>query len=134
MNYRSALIEYLSELSGLPKYDEVEITFEERDKLDFHPPLWVKLDGEELQVSQAFKKGGIKVLEVRICSSNSKFIGKSFPIDYKFDKMFYKKHRTIDDFGIGYKVKKNAYKYCESGGWYSMQDIIIVNNKEFLNI
>lgn len=48
--------------------------------------------------------------------------------------MYYKVHKSINDFGIEYTVDKSLYKYDEGNGWHSMQNIININNEQFVNI
>lgn len=130
MNYTHIYLNYLDYLYTM----KINITLEERDKLHFKPIIWVKINNEELQVSYALRKGAVKVLHVRGCAIESKYRGCDFPLNYKFDKMFYKKYRTITDFNIPFTIKPNSYRYCEGGGWHSMQDVYVVNNKEFVNL
>lgn len=134
MKFKKDLFNSLSFISGLPIYDEIDITFEENYNRTHRVSIWVRIDNFEYNVHLEQRKGGIKVMKPIIFMPNSPFAFKDIPIVHPIDKMFYKKYRTIDDFNVPYTIKKNAYKYDEGGGWYSKQDVYIINGEEFVNI
>ena len=133
MKYRTELFETLSRLSGLPEYDEIDITLEENYSRTYRVSIWVRIDGFNYQVHKNNIKGGIEVMKINISQANAP-IQEYIPIDHPIDKMFYKKYRTIDEFNVPYTIKKSAYKYDEGGGWYSMQDVYTVAGQQFIMI
>lgn len=134
MKRKTELFEYLSKRSGLPIYEEIEITIEEFSRLKYRPNLWAKKDEYEYSISRKHIKGGELVFVTNLCKFSDPLAFKELPLDFPFDKIFYKEYRSIDDFKIPYTISKRHYKECEGGGWYSNQPIIVVDNLEFINI
>ena len=134
MQSKKDLINYLSKKTGLPVYDEIEITFEDNYKRTYRKQIWVKINGYEYQVHKNQIKGGVFVMRVNSCSSESPFCFQDIPIDYPIDKMFYKDYRDLEDFYININTKRSSYKNCESNGYYSMVDVYYVDGLEFANI
>jgi len=132
MNSYSELLEYLSEKTGIPVYDEIDITLDEYNSMELRPPLWIKVDGYEYQVSRKPIKGGTYVFKLNLFKQDSPLAFKEIPLDYPLDKMFYKIYRTHEDFNIPIKIIKNTYKDSEGGGWYSMKDIYEIDGKQFV--
>ena len=60
------LLNYLSEKTGTPTYDEIEITLEEYSKLKYRPSLYIKVDDYEYQVSRRPIKGGTYVFKLNM--------------------------------------------------------------------
>lgn len=128
------LLRYLSEKTSIPLYDEIDITFEENYARKYRESVWVRVKGFDYQVHIQHRKGGIKVMSINISPINGPIRGNELPLDYPIEKMFYKKHRGLKDFGIEVKVQKSAYKHCEGGGWTSMVDILEVDGHQFINL
>lgn len=133
MKFRKDLIEYLSKKTGIPVYDEIEITLEDNLNSEYRKKLWVKIDGHEYGVHRGQRKGGVFVFVVDSFKQGTPFAFKDIPIDYPVDKMYYKLYKSLEDFNIPLKTINSKYRNCEGNGWYSMVDIIEVDGLQFAN-
>lgn len=122
----SEMIRYLSELTGLSSLIQVPIS-----KWDDTPNVkHATIDRINYKLGKKHLKGNIPVYTLSL--NNTEI--KTLSINYKFDSLFYYKHRTLDEFNVDYKVLRSACKWDEGNGAYSIQDVYIINNKNFINI
>lgn len=133
MEGRQALFDYLSELSGLPLYEEVETTYEENKQIK--EKLYVEYKGFEVGIRKEFRKGAKEVFVAWLYPSDKtkEMEGFEFPVTHKFDRMYYKVYRVAKDFSIPIRKTNLSYKYDEGNGWYSERDVFEVNGRKFAN-
>ena len=132
MNSYRILLELLSKETGISLFDKVDITFEENYKRPDRQRVWVDIGGYSYQVHRAQIKGGIYVMKVHISTMGAPLFGHNIPMDTPIDRMYYKVHRTHEDFGVTVTIKPNAYKMCGGGGWYSWVDIYEYKGKQYV--
>lgn len=119
---------YMSELSGISPYKEV--VFENTQQSGFSYRNRFVLNGVEIgPLAKVFRKGGIQVLTNNEHVSGFAAVG-DLPLDTKFDKIYRRVLRDIDEFGIKY-THAGDYKDCLGGGAYSMVPRFRVNDRFF---
>lgn len=131
MKHTKDLLQYLSSKSGLPLYDEIRTTVEENLAKIIRQRLFFRIQGYEYRAHLAAIKGGTKVLRPISWNMDSPFAGKDIPITTPIDKIFYKKYRGIEDFGVEYKTLNERYKHDEGNGWYSYATVIMIDDIKF---
>lgn len=125
------LIKYLSEKTGIDKYEKLPYNIHERSTYPVHGIY----EGVEVRLGGYTLKGGIKAFQIITAPKGYHHLAfKTFPRDSdELTEVYQKRLRRPEEFGVEIEIKKSAYKYDEGGGWSSMQDVYVVDGHEFIN-
>lgn len=122
MKTLSDLRKYLSEKTGISE------TYKYYYDIPPKGTFFVTLNNVEYQLRRKSIKGGL------IFETSNPFDDTVFDINTTFDEIYHYIPRPIYEFNVEVQVKPKSYKYDEGNGWYSMQDIYIIDNIEFIGI
>lgn len=129
------LKEYLAQKEGKPLYHEIELkdlyVYKNIKGLKLSC-IYVLFEGETYKVSGSQTvKGGITELSLFDPNGNRK--RKTVPDTTKFERIYYKRYLSLDDFQTPLEYC-GKYHYSEGGGWYSKRQIYGVDGKYYADL
>lgn len=126
------MLKYLSELSGIPITEAVQLPYNEvfgvskkGNKIVKYPSYNINfvINGRLVgYLTKVMRKGNIPVL------TNGK---EDFPYDVNIDHFIVIRNRDIHSFGVSIIDHNKSYNDSLGGGWYQKVQLYEVNNKYF---
>lgn len=118
------LWDYLSNKTG------ISTTYKKYYKKPPKHAFYAKIDGIEYEL----RRNHIKGQADWVFMSPNLFDKVQFNKDIVFDEIYNNVRRPLKDFNVNIVIKKNAYKNCQGGGWYCMEDIYEIDGFQFANM